>query len=109
MSWKLCVDFKRAALEISSLEAGRAEHSKITGPPGKNPKQGKAKTFLNKLNLWLKRTILGEQENVFIFEIGLTVPSVLKCLFRRNFCRRSLPSAEKLPLFTHFCSNQRFS
>ena len=44
----------------------------------------------------------------FSFEFGLIVPAVLKCLFRHNFCRRSLAPAEKLPLFTHVCSNQRF-
>ena len=42
--------------------------------------------------------ILGEQENVFLLEFGLIVPAVLKCLFPQNFCRRSLPPAEKLPL-----------
>ena len=46
--------------------------------------------------------ILGEQENVYLFEFGLIVPAVLKCLFRHNFCRRSLPPAEKLSLFAHF-------
>ena len=29
--------------------------------------------------------ILGEQENAFLFEFGLIVPAVLKCLFRHNF------------------------
>ena len=52
--------------------------------------------------------ILGEQENVFLFEFGLIVPAVLKCLFRHNFCRLSLPPAEKLPLFTHFASIKNF-
>ena len=28
--------------------------------------------------------ILGEQENVFLFEFGLIVPAVLKSLFRHN-------------------------
>ena len=64
---------------------------------------------LNKPSLWLKRMILGEQENVFLFEMGLIVPAVLKCLFRHNFCRDSLPPAEKLSLFTHFFSNERLS
>ena len=40
-----------------------------------------------------------EQENVFLFEFGIIVPAILKCLFRHNFCRRSLSPAEKLPLF----------
>ena len=52
--------------------------------------------------------ILGEQENVFLFEFGLIVPAVLKCLFRHNLCRRSLPPAEKLSLFSHFCSIKDF-
>ena len=43
--------------------------------------------------------ILGEQGNVFPFEFGFIVPAVLKCLFRYNFCRRSLPPAEKLSLY----------
>ena len=43
--------------------------------------------------------ILGEQENVFLSEFGLIVPAVLKCLFRHNFCRRSLPPAEELLIF----------
>ena len=51
----------------------------------------------------VEKMILGDQENVFLFEFG---PAVLKCLFRHNFCR---PPAEKLSLFTYFCSNQRFS
>ena len=53
--------------------------------------------------------ILAEQDNVFLFEFEFIVPAVLKCLFRHNSCRHSLTPAEKLPLFTHFCSNQRFS
>ena len=65
------------------------------------------KTYLNKPSLWLKRMILGEQENVF-FLFGLIVRAVLKCLFRHNFCRRSLPSAEKLSLFTHFAPIKDF-
>ena len=52
--------------------------------------------------------ILGKQENVFLFEFGLIVPAVLKCLFRHTFCRRSLPPAEKLPLFTHFAPIKDF-
>ena len=108
MSWKLCVDFKRATLEISSQEAGRAEHSKITWLPRKTPRQGKVKICLNKLSLWLKRMILGSKKMFYYFEFGFIVLAVLKCLFRHNSCRRSLTHAEKLPLFTHFCSNQRF-
>ena len=37
-----------------------------------------------------------DQENVFPFEFGLIVPAVLKCLFRRNLCRRSLPTWRKV-------------
>ena len=37
--WKeLYVNFKRATLEISSKEAGRIEHNKATGLPGKSPR-----------------------------------------------------------------------
>ena len=52
----------------------------ITGLAGKKPWSGKTKTYLDKPSLWLKRMILREQENVFLFEFGLTVPAVLKCL-----------------------------
>ena len=52
--------------------------------------------------------ILGEEENVFLSEFELIVPAVLKYLFRYNFCRLSLPPAEKLSLFTYFCSDQDF-
>ena len=30
-------------------------------------------------------------KNVSLFEFGLIVPAVLKCLFRHNFCGRGLP------------------
>ena len=53
--------------------------------------------------------ILREQENVFLFEFGLIVLAVLKCLFWHNLCRRSLPTWRKVILFTHFCTNERFS
>ena len=53
--------------------------------------------------------ILGEQDNAFLFEFEFIVPAVQKCLFRHNSCRRSLTPAGKLPLFTHFWSDQRFS
>ena len=43
----------------------------------------------------------------FPFEFG-HVPAVLKCLFQHNFCRRSLPPAENLPLFTHFAPIKDF-
>ena len=46
---------------------------------------------MNKLSSWLKRMILREQENVFLFEFELIVPAVLKCLFRHNFCRNVIP------------------
>ena len=37
-----------------------------------------------------------EHENVFLFEYGLIVPAVLKCLFRHNLCRRNLPTWRKI-------------
>ena len=52
--------------------------------------------------------ILVEQENVFIFEFGLMVPAVLKCLFRHNFYRRSLPPAEKYPYLLIFAPIKDF-
>ena len=55
--------------------------SKITGLAGKNPRSEKTKTYVDKPSLWLKRMTLREQENVFLFEFGLVVPAVLKCLF----------------------------
>ena len=52
--------------------------------------------------------ILGEQENVFLFEFRLIVPAVLKCLFRHNFCGRSLLPAEKLSQFLIFAPIKDF-
>ena len=52
--------------------------------------------------------ILGEQENAFIFEFGLIVPAVLKCLFRHNFCRRSLPPAKRLPYLLIYAPIKHF-
>ena len=46
--------------------------------------------------------VLGEQENVFPFEFELIVQAILKCLFRHNFCRRSLPPAEYYPYLLIF-------
>ena len=66
--------------------------NKITGLAGKNLRQGKTRTYLDKPSVWLKRMMLREQENVFLFEFGLIVPAVLKCLFSHNLCRRSLPT-----------------
>ena len=44
-----------------------------------------------------------EHENVFLFEFGLIVAAVLKCSFRHNFCKLSLPTWKKnypyLPIF----------
>ena len=85
MSWKICVDFKRATLEISSSGTGRVEHNKITALPGKNPKLGKTETYLKKTILWFRRIILREQENVFLFEFGLIVPTVL-CVYSIPMC-----------------------
>ena len=49
----------------------------------------------------MKRMILGEQENVFLFEFGLIIPAVLNYLFRHNL--------KSYPYLVIFCSNQRFS
>ena len=48
---------------------------------GKTPRYGKTKTYFNKPSKWLKKMIVGDQENVFVFEFGLIVAAVLKCLF----------------------------
>ena len=50
----------------------------------------------------VERMILGEQENVFLFEFGLIVQAVLKCLFRHNFCIRSLPPQKSYPYLLIF-------
>ena len=52
-----------------------------TGCQEKNLRQGTTKTYLDKPSLWLKRMILREQENVFLFEFGLIVPAVLNVYF----------------------------
>ena len=36
-----------------------------------------------------------DQENVFLFEFGLIVPVVLKCLFWHNLCKRTVTHMEK--------------
>ena len=46
--------------------------------------------------------ILREQENVFLFEFGLIVPAVLKCLFDIICADVVYPNGEKLSIFTHF-------
>ena len=52
--------------------------------------------------------ILGEQENGFLFEFGLILPTVLKFLFRHNFCIRSLPPAERCPYLFIFAPIKDF-
>ena len=47
----------------------------------KKPEVRKAKTYLDNPSLWLERAILKEQENVFLFGLGLIALAVLKCLF----------------------------
>ena len=63
----------------------------------------------DKPSLWLKRMILEKQEHVFLLEFGLIVPAVLKCSFDIICADVVYPPGEKLCLFTHFCSNERFS
>ena len=55
MPQKLYVDFKRATLEISSLEAGKREDNKITRLAGKTPRYRKTKMYFNKPSKWLKK------------------------------------------------------
>ena len=69
----------------------------------------KTKTYFNNPGKWLKRMIVREQENVFLFEFGLIVAAVLKCLFCVICADLVYPPGEKLSLFTYFCSSQRFS
>ena len=66
---------------LGRLEAGRRKENKITRLAGKTPRYGKTKMYLNKLSKWSKRMVFRNQENVFLFEFGLIVPAVLKCLF----------------------------
>ena len=47
----------------------------------KKPEVKKTETYFDKPSLWLKRMILRKEENVFLFEFGIIVPAVLKCLF----------------------------
>ena len=82
---------------------------KIRGLTGKSPRYGKTKTYFNKPRKWLMRMILKEQENVFVFKFRLTVPPVLNVYFNIIYADVVFPPGEKLSLFTHLCSNQRFS
>ena len=52
----------------------------------------KTKTYFDKPILLLKRMILWEQENVLLYEYGLIIPTVLKCLFWHNLCKRNWPN-----------------
>ena len=70
MPWKLGVVFKKAMLKISSQETGRRKGNKITGLAGKTLRYGKTETYFDKPSKWLKRIILMEEENVFLFEFG---------------------------------------
>ena len=42
--------------------------------------------YFNKQGEWLKRMIVRDQENVFLFEFGLIEPAVLKCLYFDIIC-----------------------
>ena len=100
-------------LLISKEQHWRSPAKKLeeqsAGLPGKNPQVKKRKLIgINQVYGW-KEWYLGSKKIFFLFEFGLIVLVVLKCLFRHNFCRSSLPPAEKLSLFTQFCSNNRFS
>ena len=74
---------------------------------GKILRYENTETHLDKPSLWIDS--LREQENVFLLEFGLIVPAVLKYLFSIICADVVQPHGEKLFLFTHFCSNQRFS
>ena len=48
---------------------------------GKIPRYEKTKRRFNKPSKWLKRMIVRDEENVFLFEFGLILAAVLICLF----------------------------
>ena len=52
--------------------------------------------------------IVGEEENAFLLEFGLTVPAVIKCLFCIICADVVYPPIEKLSVITHFCSSKDF-
>ena len=52
----------------------------ITRLTRKTSRYGKTNTYFNEPSKWLKRMIVRDQENVFLFEFGLVVPAVQKCL-----------------------------
>ena len=79
MPWKLCVQISEE--QHCRSPAKKREDNKITRLGGKAPRYGKTKKHFNKPSKWLKRMIVRDLENVFLFEFGLIVPAVLKCLF----------------------------
>ena len=87
-------------------EEKRAE---ITGPAKKTPRLGKTKTYFDKPSLRLKRILLTDQENVFLFKFELTEPVVLKCLFWHNLCRGSLLTwREVIPIYSFSLQSKIF-
>ena len=66
----------RETCYASPAQAGRREDNKMTKLGGKTPRYGKNKTYFNKPRKWLKRMIVRDQENVFLFEFGLIVPEL---------------------------------
>ena len=63
--------------------AKKLEEEKTTRLQGwqGNPDLQKTKTYFNKPSKWFKRMTVTDQKNVFLFEFGLIVPAVRKCLF----------------------------
>ena len=59
----------------------RTEQQDYVAGRKKTRSKEKLKLIFVKSSKGLKRMILREQENVFLFEFGVTVPVVLKCLF----------------------------
>ena len=60
---------------------GEEKTTRLQGWQEKSRGTETIKTYFNKPSKWLKRMIVRDQENVFLFEFGLIVPAVLKCLF----------------------------
>ena len=52
--------------------------------------------------------IVGEEENAFLFEFGLIVPAVIKCLFCIICADVVYPHMEKLSVITHFAAVKIF-
>ena len=80
MSWKLCVDFKRATLEIPAKKLEEQSTAKLQGCQEK-PEVRKSETLFDETKFMDEKNDTWGDENVFLFEFRLLVPAVLKYLF----------------------------